>query len=91
MLTFGLQVEVMVWARLRTVDEFSHDDGEAEDVALGRSVKWDTHLSQVLWSCPVHLWDTVIENTDTETSPLLTELQRNYCIGVIQLVHARLI
>lgn len=57
MLTFGLQVGVMIWASLRVVHEFPHDDGKAVNVTFGRSTDRDTDLPEKLGGCPVHLYN----------------------------------
>lgn len=56
MLTFGLQIDVMIWVSLRVVHELPHDDGKAKDVTFGRSIDWETDLSQKFGGCPVHLY-----------------------------------
>lgn len=58
MQTFGLQVDVIIWASLRVVHELPHDDGKAVDVTFGRSTDREADLSEKLGCCPVHLYNT---------------------------------
>lgn len=55
-LTFRLQVDVLVWARLGAVHNLPQDDGEAVDVAFGRHTDLATNFSQKFWCCPVHIY-----------------------------------
>lgn len=55
MLTFGLQVDVLIRATLGVVHEFPHDDGKAEDVTFGRPIDWEPALPQELRGGPEHL------------------------------------
>lgn len=56
MLTFGLQVDVLIRARLSIVHELPHDDGKAVDVSFGRPIDLKTEMSQKLGGCPVNLY-----------------------------------
>lgn len=58
MLTFGFQVDVLIWPSLGAVHEFPHDDGKAVDITFGRSFDQLVDLSQKLRGGPVHLCNT---------------------------------
>lgn len=67
-LTFGLQVEILIWVRLRVVHELPHDDGKAVDVTFRRSVDRDADLSQKLGSCPVQLYSTARQKQQSSSN-----------------------
>lgn len=71
MLTFGFQVDVLIWASLGVVHEFPHDDGKAVDVTFGRSIYGEADLSQKLRGCPVHLYNTASQTKNTNVLLLL--------------------
>lgn len=70
-LTFGFQVDVLIWASLGVVHELPHDDGKAVDVAFRCSIHRDTDLSQKLGGRPVHLYKTASPSKNTNVPLLL--------------------